>query len=51
MPKNAVLGEGVAYAVRKGDAATLDKVNAGLAALEKDGQVKALVDKWIFGQK
>lgn len=51
VPKNAVLGEGVAYAVRKGDAATLEKVNAGLAALEKDGQVKTLVDKWIFGQK
>ncbi|MEK1945887.1 MAG: transporter substrate-binding domain-containing protein, partial [Ensifer adhaerens] len=51
VPKNAVLGEGVAYAVRKGDAANLEKVNAGLAALEKDGQIKTLVDKWIFGKK
>lgn len=50
-PKNAVLGEGVAYAVRKGDTATLDKVNAGLAALEKDGELKKLVDTWIFGKK
>ncbi|OCP15431.1 MULTISPECIES: transporter substrate-binding domain-containing protein [unclassified Ensifer] len=51
VPKNVVLGEGVAYAVRKGDAAALDKVNAGLAALEKDGQIQTLVDKWIFGKK
>ncbi|WP_112996943.1 transporter substrate-binding domain-containing protein [Hyphomicrobiales bacterium] len=51
VPKNVVLGEGVAYAVRKGDAATLEKVNAGLAALEKDGTTQKLVDKWIFGKK
>ena len=51
VPKNAVLGEGVAYAVRKGDAATLEKVNAGLAALEKEGQIRKLVDEWIFGKK
>ena len=51
VPKNPVLGEGVAYAVRKGDNATLEKVNAGLAALEKDGTLQKLVDQWIFGKK
>ncbi len=32
-------------------AGALDKVNAGLAALEKDGELKKLVDTWIFGKK
>jgi len=50
-PKNVVLGEGVAYAVRKGDTETLGKVDAALAELDKDGTLKALVDKWIFEQK
>lgn len=51
VPKNTTLGEGVAYATRKGDAATLDKVNKALAELDKDGTIKQLVDKWIFEKK
>jgi polar amino acid transport system substrate-binding protein len=50
-PKSVVLGEGVAYAVRKGDTATLEKVDAALAELDKEGALKALVDKWIFEKK
>ena len=51
VPNNVVLGEGVAYAVRKGDSQTLEKVNAALAELEKDGTLKKLVDQWIFEKK
>ncbi|MEJ5087606.1 transporter substrate-binding domain-containing protein [Brucella pseudogrignonensis] len=50
-PKSVVLGEGVAYAVRKGDTATLEKVDAAIAELDKEGALKALVDKWIFEKK
>lgn len=50
-PKSVVLGEGVAYAVRKGDTAMLEKVDAALTELDKDGTLKGLVDKWIFEQK
>ncbi|MCL7998061.1 transporter substrate-binding domain-containing protein [Brucella sp. 21LCYQ03] len=50
-PKNVVLGEGVAYAIRKDDKATLSKVDEALAALDKDGTLKTLVDKWIFEKK
>nr|WP_210341673.1 transporter substrate-binding domain-containing protein [Rhizobium setariae] len=50
-PKSAVLGEGVAYAVRKGDAETLGKLNTALAELDKDGTLKKLVDQWIFAKK
>jgi polar amino acid transport system substrate-binding protein len=51
VPTNATLGEGVAYAARKGDAATLDKINTALAELDKDGTLEKLVDQWIFSKK
>jgi polar amino acid transport system substrate-binding protein len=51
VPTNATLGEGVAYAVRKGDAATLGQINTALAELDKDGTLKKLVDQWIFSKK
>lgn len=50
-PKNIVLGQGVAYATRKGDTATLEKIDKALSELEQDGTLKTLVDKWIFGNK
>jgi len=46
-PANAILGEGIGYAVRKGDTATLDKIDAALAALEKDGSLDTMVQKWF----
>lgn len=51
VPKNTTLGEGVAYAIRKGDADTLTKINTALADLDKDGTTQKLVDKWIFDKK
>lgn len=51
VPKNTTLGEGVAYAIRKGDADTLTKIDTALAELGKDGTTQKLVDKWIFGKK
>ena len=51
VPKNTTLGEGVAYAIRKGDADTLTKINTALAELDKDGTTQKLVDKWIFDKK
>ncbi|MDT1061030.1 transporter substrate-binding domain-containing protein [Paracoccus sp. CPCC 101403] len=51
VPTNPKLGQGVAYAVRKGDAATLDKVNKALAEMQADGSLQKMVDKWIFGRE
>lgn len=51
VPSSKVLGEGVAYAVRKGDAKTLDKVNKALADLKDDGTLQKLVDQWLFEKK
>ncbi|TIX87726.1 transporter substrate-binding domain-containing protein [Rhizobium sp. P44RR-XXIV] len=51
VPKNTTLGEGVAYAIRKGDADTLTKIDTALAELDKDGTTQKLVDKWIFNKK
>jgi polar amino acid transport system substrate-binding protein len=51
VPKNTTLGEGVAYAIRKGDADTLTKIDTALAELGKDGTTQKLVDKWIFNKK
>jgi len=49
-PSNAILGEGMGYAVRKGDKATLDKIDAALADLKKDGSLDAMVQKWFSGK-
>ncbi len=46
-PANAILGEGIGYAVRKGDKATLDKIDAALVDLEKDGSLDIMVQKWF----
>lgn len=46
-PKNKVLGEGIAYAFRKGDETNLKLINGGLQAMESDGSLKAIVDKWL----
>jgi len=51
VPKNTTLGEGVAYAIRKGDSDTLTKIDTALAELGKDGTTQKLVDKWIFNKK
>lgn len=51
VPSSKVLGEGVAYATRKGDAKTLDKVNKALAELKDDGTLQKLVDQWLFEKK
>jgi len=46
-PANAILGEGIGYAVRKNDKATLDIIDASLVALEKDGSLDTMVQKWF----
>ncbi len=49
-PANVVLGEGMAYAVRKGDTATLEKIDAALADLKKDGSLDTMVQKWFLSK-
>ena len=51
VPANVVLGEGIGYAVRKGDKDSLDKINAALTALKADGTLDTLVQKWFFTVK
>ncbi len=51
VPANVVLGEGIGYAVRKGDKDSLDKINGALTALKEDGSLDAIVDKWFFTVK
>ncbi len=46
-PANIILGEGIGYAVRKGDRETLSKIDAALVALKKDGSIDAMVQKWF----
>ncbi|MFT4013509.1 MAG: transporter substrate-binding domain-containing protein [Paracoccus sp. (in: a-proteobacteria)] len=46
MPENIVLGQGIAYAVRKGDTETLDKINAPLAKMTEDGRIAEFLKKW-----
>jgi arginine/ornithine transport system substrate-binding protein len=47
-------GDGVGIAVRKGDKADLDKINAAIAAIRANGKYKAIQDKYfnfdIYGQ-
>ena len=47
LPNNVMLGEGVAYAVRKGDSANLTKINTVMAELTTDGTIDKLVTKWF----
>ncbi len=51
VPTSVVLGEGIGYAVRKGDKDSLDKIDAALTALKEDGRLDALVEKWFFTVK
>ncbi|TKB09715.1 transporter substrate-binding domain-containing protein [Desulforhopalus sp. IMCC35007] len=51
VPANVVLGEGIGYAVRKGDKDSLDKIDGALTALKEDGSLDAMVDKWFFTVK
>lgn len=46
VPQNKVLGEGVAYAVRKQDEEVLGKVNAAIEKLKADGTLAAILTKW-----
>lgn len=47
-PSNVILGEGIGYAVRKGDKETLEKIDAALNELKKDGSLDAMVKKWFL---
>ena len=47
-PENAILGEGMGYAVRKGDKETLGKIDAALMELKLDGSLDAMVQKWFL---
>ena len=51
VPANVVLGEGIAYAVRKGDTKTLAKIDTVLTELTQDGSIDAMIQKWFFGKK
>ena len=51
VPGNVILGEGIAYAVRKGDSETLKKIDVVLSELAQNGTLEALVQKWFFGKK
>ena len=50
VPGNVILGEGIAYAVRKGDSDTLKKIDVVLSELAKNGVLEAMVQKWFFGK-
>jgi polar amino acid transport system substrate-binding protein len=51
VPGNVILGEGIAYAVRKGDSETLRKIDTVLSELAQDGTLEAMIQKWFFGKK
>lgn len=46
MPNHPSLGDGIGYAVRKGDTATLEAINAPLQAMADSGKLKEYLDKW-----
>lgn len=50
LPSNAVLGNGIAYAVHKGDAVTLGRIDAALAALKAEKLLEQLDAKWVQGK-
>jgi polar amino acid transport system substrate-binding protein len=51
VPANALLGEGIGYAVRKNDTELLEKINTGLSALQEDGSLELMINKWFFDAK
>lgn len=51
VPASVILGEGIGYAVRKGDKDSLDKINGALTVLKEDGSLDAMVNKWFFTVK
>jgi len=42
-----VFGQGIGIAVRKGEPALLDALNAALASMKADGSLKELAEKWF----
>lgn len=50
IPNNVVLGEGIAYATRKGDDAALAKIDAAITELKNAGTLDAMIQKWFFGK-
>lgn len=50
-PDNKALGEGVGYVVKKGDAATLKKVDDALASIKADGTLAKSIAHWVDGKK
>lgn len=46
---NPILGKGVAYAMRKGDTETRDKINAPLSKMLQAGDVQKILEKWGKG--
>lgn len=51
VPGNIILGEGIGYAIGKGDKESLDKINAALTAMKEDGSLDAMIAKWFFTVK
>lgn len=49
-PVNKALGEGVGYVVKKGDAATLKKVDDALASIKADGTLDKSIAHWVDGK-
>ena len=46
LPDDVVLGEGIAYAVRKGDKTTLEKIDGPLSKMKTDGSLETILEKW-----
>jgi arginine/ornithine transport system substrate-binding protein len=50
----AYFGDGIGIAVRKGDKANLDKINAAITAIRANGEYKKIQDKYfdfdVYGQ-
>lgn len=51
VPSSVILGEGIGYAITKGDKESLGKINNALSALKEDGTLAAMVDKWFYTVK
>jgi len=49
-PDNVILGEGMGYAVRKGDKEILGRIDTALEELKKDGSLDAMVQKWFLSK-